>query len=293
MSFLTHLYEVLSGLLDPWIFMGLSGSWIPQTVTTLIKTRQIDVLLSPSKFQDAWFGNFWGWAGPNVKLGAEKRVIPLLEGRTKGGQIVQYPTGPGIEGVCIEIGAGSGFWVDIFSNKHLDKTATGQESARKKVTRVYGVEPNRDQHVKLRQHIAQAGLEDVYEIVPVGIEDLNDPSKWGSKVEKESVDCIVSILCLCGIPQPQDNLKEIYGYLKKGGRWYVYEHVRADRNWGIRIYQAFVNLFWPNFLGGCQLCRPTEQWLREVGPWAKIDVGQPVDEPWYQVVPHMLGVYTK
>lgn len=92
--------------------------------------------------------------------------------------------------------------------------------------------------VTVRKHIAEAGLEDVYEIVPVGIEDLNNPSKWGGIVEKESVDCIVSILCLCSIPEPEKNMKELYGYLKKGGRWYIYEHVRLDGNWGLRTYQG-------------------------------------------------------
>lgn len=56
--------------------------------------------------------------------------------------------GPGIGGVCIEIGAGSGFWVDIFSDKHLKE----EGSNRKKVTQVYGIEPNRDQHVSSKQN---------------------------------------------------------------------------------------------------------------------------------------------
>jgi hypothetical protein len=88
MSPLTDVYEVLWGLVDPWIFMGMSGSWIPQTVMDLVRQRQFGVLISPSRFQDAWFGNFWGYAGPNVKLNAEQRVIPLLDGRTQGGRIV-------------------------------------------------------------------------------------------------------------------------------------------------------------------------------------------------------------
>jgi SAM-dependent methyltransferase len=192
------------------------------------------VLLSPSRLQDAWFGNFWAWAGPGVKEGGTARVIPLLEGRVSGGHEVATPTGPSIGGVCMEIGAGGGFWADIFADRHLSPAA----GARTKVTRVFGVEPNPDQHASLQRHVAAAGLEGVYEIVPVGIEHLNDPTKWEGKVEKESIDCIVSILCLCSIPEPEKNIRELYGYLKKGGRWYVYEHVRADVNWGMRAYQG-------------------------------------------------------
>ncbi|KAI1875196.1 hypothetical protein JX265_004254 [Neoarthrinium moseri] len=298
---MASMSELFWSLIDPWHFMALSASWLPHTVISLLRDRNFRVLLSPSALQDAWFGHFWGWAGPNVKMSAEARVIPLLEGRTSGGQVVAAPTGPGIGGVCIETGAGSGFWVDIFSDRHLKPAAAAGDGskaasggARKKVTRVYGVEPNPGQHASLRRKIAEAGLDGVYEIVPVGIEALGQPSaKWDGRVEKESVDCIVSILCLCSIPDPQHNLRELYGYLKKGGRWYVYEHVRTDVNWGMRAYQAFINLFWPQFLGGCQLCRPTEQYLREAGPWAKIDVGQPADEPWHHSVPHVLGVFTK
>ncbi|KAI0134378.1 methyltransferase domain-containing protein [Xylariales sp. AK1849] len=310
MSLLARLREFFDSLTFPWMFMFMSASWFPSTVLALIRERKYDVLLSPSKLQEAWFGNFWGWAGPNVKLNAEARVIPLLEGRTSGGKILEEATGPGIEGTCIEIGAGSGFWVDIFSDQHLRDGAEGakasgidfsnsavvgskRRSARKRVTRVYGVEPNRDQHVSLRSKIEEAGLGGVYEVVPVGIEDLDNPAKWNGKVEKESVDCIVSILCLCSIPEPQKNFKELYGYLKKGGRWYVYEHVRTDVRGGMRIYQAFLNLFWPHFLGGCQLCRPTEKWLREAGPWEKVDVGCPPDTQWHHPLPHILGVFTK
>ncbi|ORY68792.1 methyltransferase [Pseudomassariella vexata] len=311
-SLLARTHTLLWALADPWLFMAISASWLPSTILTLLRNRELAILLSPSKLQGVWFGRFWGWAGPNIKLSREPMVISLLEGRTCGGRVVEEPTGNGIEGVVVEIGAGSGFWVDVFKERDLGKgegkasSIDGQAVAgtgagvvkrtsgvRGLVTRIYGVEPNREQHPSLRQKISEAGLEDVYEIVPVGIEDLDNPSKWDGKVEKGSVDCIVSILCLCSIPEPQKNFKELYGYLKKGGRWYVFEHVRAEGNWGIRIFQAFTNLFWPHFLGGCQLCRPTEKWLREAGPWDKVDVGQPPGEQWHHCVPHILGVFTK
>lgn len=56
---------------------------------------------------------------------------------------------------------------------------------------------------------------------------------------------------------------------------------------------AFINLFWPQIVNGCTLRRPTEKWLREVGPWSDIDLVQPPDEPWYHLVPHVYGTLIK
>ncbi|KAI1251085.1 hypothetical protein MGN70_008146 [Eutypa lata] len=228
----------------------MSASWFPTTVVSLIRERKYSVLVSAQGLRDVWFGNFWGWAGPNIREMGGPIVIPLLEGRTSGGKVVDEPVGAGIGGTVLEIGAGSGFWVDIFSNRRLDQapnegtsTATddkagdGPRSRRQEVTRVYGIEPNRDQHANLRRHIEKAGLDGIYQIVPVGIEDLDNSKKWDGSIEKGSVDCIVSILCLCSIPDPEKNIKELYGYLKEGGRWYVYEHVKCEYSWYMKAYQ--------------------------------------------------------
>lgn len=268
MAILAQLQEILLSFINPWQFMFMAASWFPGTIARLVRDGKFGVLLSPSQLKDAWFSNFWDWFAPNLRLKAGVRVIPLLEGRTTGGRVVEEPVGPGIGGTVIEIGAGSGNWVDIFSDKYLQPTvaaaaegggsSSGAEvvgtvatqrggegekkktkrSAREPVTRVYGVEPNRDQHASLRRKVKEAGLEGVYEIVPVGIEDLGDVAKWGGRVEKGGVDCIVSVLCLCSIPALRENIRELFGYLKKGGRWYVYEHVRRDEGWGMRAYQG-------------------------------------------------------
>src|SRR6185295_6722012 len=92
-----------------------------------------------------------------------------------------------------------------------------------KVTKVYGVEPNEQSHQALQQRVREAGLQDVYEVVPVGIEDMAggaaESKKWDGRIEPESVDAIVTILCLCSIPEPVKNIGLLYGYLKKGGKW--------------------------------------------------------------------------
>jgi SAM-dependent methyltransferase len=277
------------GLLNPWVFMSLSASFLSQTFRNLFKTYgflgSIPVLLSPSRFKDAWFGEFWAWAGPNVRQRGGPNVLALLDGRTTGGRVVEQPTGPGIGGVVIEIGAASGLWVEIFSNRHMyeDDTAVEEEkaarsggvggwrapssssstlrergqaddnkgrkranTARTEITHVYGVEPNPAHHLALWRSVEAAGLRDVYEIVPVGIEDLNVSSetkakknqrKWSGNIEPNSVDCIVSVLCLCSIPEPERHARELYKLLRPGGRWYLYEHVKHENDWFMRIYQ--------------------------------------------------------
>ncbi|KAI1737011.1 S-adenosyl-L-methionine-dependent methyltransferase [Xylaria scruposa] len=303
-SLLSRTKEAFWGLLDPWMFLQLSASFIPQTTRHVFSTHPfssgLSILFSPSRFRDLWFGHFWAFAGPQVREGAGPRVLPLLDGRTSRGVVTDSPTGPGVGGVVIEVGAGSGLWVEVFSDRYLAPwDASGGGTARTKITRVYGVEPNPAQHPALRRAVEDAGLQDVYEIVPVGIEDLSSSSgegkmkKWDGNIEPGSVDCIVSILCLCSIPDPERHIGELYSLLRPGGRWYVYEHVRVEYSWYMRLYQRFLNLVWPHFIGGCEMCRDTEKTLREAGPWAKIDLGQPPAEMWYHCLPHILGVLTK
>ncbi|KAI0110821.1 S-adenosyl-L-methionine-dependent methyltransferase [Nemania sp. FL0031] len=330
-GFLTRTSEAFLGLLNPWAFLYLSASFIPQTLRHLAREQGLisalaTLFFAPSRFREAWFGQFWSVAGPGVRERTKPSVLPLLDGRTSGGRVLDTPVGPGISGVVIEIGPASGLWVEVFSDRHLyeddsvegpgasaaasvGKNASGEvgsgkrekraNTARGKITRVYGVEPNTAHHPALRRAVAKAGLEDVYEIVPVGIEDLSSASdgsgkkKWEGNIEPGSVDCIVSVLCLCSIPDPEQHIRELYQLLRPGGRWYALEHVRAEYSWYIRAYQRFVNIAWPVCIGGCQLCRQTGKSLKEAGPWTSIDIGQPPAEPWYQLVPHILGVYTK
>ena len=157
-------------------------------------------------------------------------------------------------------------------------------------------------------------MEDVYEVLPIGIESLDNPSAWGgTTIEPESIDSIVTVLSLCSILEQEKNIKVLYGLLKPGGRWYVYEHVRI-RQPGISgfllgLYQgelcrsltragqlndlAYVNLFWSFFLRSCRLRHDTGIHLRNAGPWTDIDLVQPLDEPVYKLLPHVIGVLTK
>ncbi|KAK3307893.1 S-adenosyl-L-methionine-dependent methyltransferase [Chaetomium strumarium] len=293
LTVLSYLPPPLAAFLDPWHFMGLALSFLPSTILSCLLSRDLRTLFSWHRLRAAWFGRFWAVAGPNLRLNGEKNVVPLLRGHVSHGHISVDTTNtntntantatehhPAVAGTVIEVGPGSGMWTSIFSPRYLPG-----------VKKVYGVEPNAAVHGLLRQQIAAAGLEGTYEVVPVGIEDL----AASGRVPRESVDCIVTIMCLCSIPEPRYNIQRLYGYLKPGGRWYVYEHVKCfeSQGRGIGMYQAFLNLFWPQFIGGCEMCRDTGKWLREAGPWSEVDLCPLKSEPWYHTMPHIIGVLTK
>lgn len=225
--------------------MSISVRYIPSTISSLISQSDYGTLFSPSGFNDAWFGNFWAFIGPQVKTNSEKRVLPLLEGRVSEGQVRDEVVGKPVEGVVLEIGAGSGMWADVFAK--VNTTGEDEGAARRRkgaapgLKRVYGIEPNPTSAAALRQRVKDVGLQDTYEVVPVGIQQINDPTAWDGRIEPGSVDCIVTILCLCSIPEPEKNIKYLYDCLKKGGRWYAYEHVQVDAQKGgylLRIYQC-------------------------------------------------------
>jgi cyclopropane fatty-acyl-phospholipid synthase-like methyltransferase len=125
-----------------------------------------------------------------------------------------------VHGVVLDIGPGSGEWLSLFPKNQ--------------VTKIYGVEPNRDHHDALRRKIKESGLEGVYEIVPVGIEDLRD----GGWIEEDGVDAIVTLFCLCSIPRPREMIGRLYGLLKEGGVWVLHEHVRAKEGRWVGWYQC-------------------------------------------------------
>ncbi len=238
--------------------MYLSLTFLPGTILRLLRAGEFSTLLSPRRLQAAWFSDFWAVAGPEVRSEGECNVAPLLEGRVKGGKIVDEVVNAGVGGTVIEVGPGSGMWVSLFSDRYLpgaqeDKEGGGgggggeqyaivrppaarYRAAVPKSPRVFGIEPNPGVHHLLRQQIHDAGLDGTYEIVPVGIESLFA----SGKVAPESVDCIVTVLCLCSIPDPAHNIKQLYSCLKPGGKWFVYEHVRHDgrRGWFMVAYQG-------------------------------------------------------
>ncbi|KAL9088458.1 MAG: hypothetical protein Q9165_006182 [Trypethelium subeluteriae] len=259
------LKDVFQHLTFPWLFMSVSARRIPYTIRTLISEGRWQTLLSLDGFRDALFGNFWAVVGPNVRLNAEVRVIPLLEGRVRNGEVSDHVVGKPVSGRILEIGAGTGMWADVFlkidttGQSAVAENASGSTTQRRVAThgisKIYGVEPHAQSAKALRQRTKELGMEDMYEAIPVGIEQLDDPHATGSATTMEpgSIDCIVSILCLCSIPDQERNIKALYKLLKPGGRWYAYEHVKVKRG-GVLLgwYQrtSFTVYFAPRLMYG-------------------------------------------
>ncbi|PKS06082.1 hypothetical protein jhhlp_007916, partial [Lomentospora prolificans] len=268
-------------ILAPWKYIAISTYFLFYTILKLILAADFRTLFSRDSFNDAWFGNFWAYNGPMVKADAEPKILPLLQGRIRHGKIHDEPQVAPVSGKILEIGAGSGMWADVLAT--VTKDAKGP-------LKIYGVEPNVYSAAALKQRTQDVGLGDVYEVLPVGIEKLTETN---CDITPGSVDCIVTIQCLCSIPEPEKNARLLYNYLKKGGRWYVYEHVKAENGFVIPWFQELTNKVWTRFMSTCNLCRPTAKILSGLGEWEDFSLSAPIDQSPYDPIPRVMGVLTK
>lgn len=247
------LLEIAQTLAFPWIFMFQSLSCLPGTLVRLAREGTlISHLLGRGghgTLTDTWFSDFWTkLAAPGVRASASASVIPLLAGRVHKGAVVESqdspPPHPAISGTVLEVGPGSGMWASVLARSVFAASSTDDGVRHRRpgpgpgVTRILGVEPNAGVHESLRRAADEAGLQDVYEVVPCGIQDL----AASGAVAHGEVDCIVSVLCLCSIPDPERNIRELYRYLRPGGRWYVCEHVRQEPGTAMYWYQGMFDL---------------------------------------------------
>lgn len=185
-------------LLRPIQILAISLYFMFDTILHLLLTFQISTFLSISAFQSAWFARFWAFFGPLSAENAAPAVMPLLQNHARG--------------VCLDIGPGSGQWLYLF-----------QRANNPDITKIYGVEPNVGLHPALRESARKAGLENVYEVIGCGAEELQ--TKGG--LQPGSIDTIITVQCLCSIPTPQKIIKELYPLLKSGGQWLVFEHIKT------------------------------------------------------------------
>ena len=261
----TPLVTVIETLFVPIYLIYLSVSFLPRTLLNVVRSGDYRVLFSWSTFRDRWFATFWAVAGPMFAEG-NTTVEPLLNTHAKG--------------VVLDLGPGSGNWVRYFSKAVKEGT----------ITKIYGVEPNLDQHKVLRKKVKAAGLDDVYEIVGAGAEAL---PKVVPAIGSESIDTVVTVQVMCSAPNPDQIIRELYSYLKPGGTWIMYEHVKTHEHGLVDRYQAALDHFWGFFFGGCNLRRPTEKMIQETGNWQEVNLKRPDDfNPW-MLVPPFGGYFVK
>ena len=66
-------------------------------------------------------------------------------------------------------------------------------------------------------------------------------------MQKESIDTIMTVQCLCSVPTPEIIIKELYPLLKPGGQWLVYEHIKTK-------YQGDFVAYWQSEFDYVMLC---------------------------------------
>lgn len=195
-------------------------------------------------------------------------------------------------GVVLDIGPGSGELVKLFESDQ--------------VTKVYGIEPNVKMHPKLQVNIKKSGLADIYEIVGKGAEELD--------LEAESVDTILTSKVLCSVPDQEQVIRDLYRYLKVGGKFIFLEHVKHDQegsyaNAAAKYQGVFdvsycstdlaanglgiLNYIWPTFFDGCSLTRRTGDVLCTVVEWRNIEIHKLDSGNVYSMMPEVAGVLTK
>ncbi|KAL8761549.1 MAG: hypothetical protein Q9184_002343 [Pyrenodesmia sp. 2 TL-2023] len=232
--------------------MGMQLSPIPRRDIRPIEEHSRDLVLQPTNPTQ----------GPTLAARDADMGVPKLVASASG--------------TVIEIGPGSGNQVGRYDPN--------------KITKIYGIEPNRGLHDKLRESIKNAGLSDVYTIVPCGVEDVEGLRKYG--VDQEVFDTVLSIQVLCSVPNPKETAAALYRLLKPGGTMIVYEHVKSEDMISSKV-QDMYNIVWPYLLANCNMNRDTAQILREAGDWAKVDLRLPNEEDAALAIPRIWGHLTK
>lgn len=252
-------------LLQPLALLFVTTCYIPITVVHLILTLNLRPLTSFSAFKDAWFARHWQLVGAMSRGMFGPAVVPLISRNASG--------------VCLDIGPGGGDWLFLFNRAENPQ-----------IKKIYGVEPNTLMHPKLRENVAKAGLQDIYEVVGCGVEDLQ--TKAGFK--PGSMDTIITVQCLCSIPTPERVINELAPLLKSGGKWLFFEHVRTKYQGQLvdRWSQA-ISFVWPQFFNGCDIRRPTDHWLLQSTEWKDVQIEHVGGGDWYDATPHIVGALTK
>jgi len=112
----------------------------------------------------------------------------------------------------------------------------------------------------------------------------------------ESVDTICTLQVLCSVPQPQILIHELESYLKPGGSWIVYEHVKTRfRGDIVEYWQDFLNLVWPQVFNGCNINRDTVGWITKAAEWKEVRVGDRLgaENRRWEAVPGIQGFFVK
>lgn len=163
-----------------------------------------------------------------------------------------------------------------------------------KVAKYVALEPNQLMHDEIRKRANAAGFtedEGNLLILPYGAEDT--ATIMSALGGPHTVDTITSILSLCSIPDPKQNVRTLVDLLlKPGGPLLFYEHVlspRADVAW----WQRFWTPLWGLAMDGCCLDRPTHVWMKQMDCWSTEELWGLPDESEEHLWWHRIGKFIK
>jgi ubiquinone/menaquinone biosynthesis C-methylase UbiE len=139
----------------------------------------------------------------------------------------------------LELGAGTG--------ANLDYLSPGTE--------LYGLEPNRRMHPRLRARCAAAGID--LTLLPCGGEAI--PLADGS------IDEVICSLVLCSVDDPGQVLREVHRVLRPGGRFRFVEHVASPRRGPRQVVQRAIRRPWGWLFEGCSPTRSTLATIEAAG----------------------------
>jgi SAM-dependent methyltransferase len=171
--------------------IGFFGTFLARLITSPLTAFNI------SDLQSSVFAAVFALLSPKFKEGESATRLPGLVGSASG--------------VVLELGPGTGNQLSRYD--------------RAKVKKVFGVEPNRQIRDSLQKAIEKEGLESLYEVVPLGIEDRKGLEERG--LGEGSVDTVLSVQVLCSVKSQEQVCRELYRVLKPGGTLIFYEHQQS------------------------------------------------------------------
>lgn len=145
----------------------------------------------------------------------------------------------------VELGSGVGANV-----RHLEPGST-----------LVAIEPNVPMHRRLRAAAAGGGVH----------LDLRDRVAEDTGLADHSVDCVISSLVLCTVPDPPAVLAEVRRILRPGGTFRFVEHVAAAEGTPTRALQRALRRPWAWTFEGCSCERDLAGAVRAAG-FARVDL---------------------
>ena len=234
------------------------------------------------------------------------RVLsPMFDARDKP---MKTPLLKMARGTVLEVGPGVGDNIKYYTSK---------------VDRLILVEPNTNMHEALRQKAKEAGFvehDGSLLLLGCGAAATVEKALNLAGVGPESIDTIMLIHVLCGIPKPALAIEMYRRFLKPGGLLAFFEHVRSEEPFSANCQSWYTRMFWTHVFDGCHLDRPSGAWIM-AGPdaadrdelvtgkelvhgvngihrsvqerWSEYQIDAPKDQQRFTLLPHVMGYAIK